>query len=966
MSIVRYDNDPLISDTVLIEIDTTDADGTAFNPYRVDTVTIYFLERNYADGSIREFTEADGQTTTYTSAYPVKTYGSADAPAWDSTAAADSELVRVDVDTDGNPLLGHFRLLWEPGLAREGDYFVCWTWTPLLAGTGLANYLRFYLAGDTRLTTTIPSHQTPPGKYEHLLDLYLPSMYKTLLATRDRTRDVLGRTNAAAAKGFSALEGLANQIVDLNDANVVHESMLPYLSNLFGMSLRGSSPALWRRQIKRAVPLYKRKGTLAGLTEAMTQANITVNAVTQYWQVASAATHSDGFRAEDGQTTFVLEKVPADPLDLTHFSVKVRFSGDPDYTDFSDADVTFDTADGITTMTWLGTPLAAGDYLLVHYRFATVDDDDAETYLQSLPLMDLRDETEVCYPRKNWNVHLIAESDPMFSVLCADRHPFHDPVVFGKVRTEFPYSENIYNMEEYNGSTRNSTAPCDIDLEFVDPCTHCLSSNISLDVEVSPLTDDRITEVVGVCKDYLPFHAVVHSINYSGGVNEYLLPPVESVDTYITADVEETVVGGNILFNRSIQPNVQNLRRDVLATATVAASGTGTGKNTNVCLYFPERHLEIDSIGLDPDNNVLHILSGLNAGQYQIENPAGSLADIVGGVPSVGPEPFPFHLSNVLYAGGGDVYQDDLVEFDDPAQPLTPYNVVSAQEGSPWKVVVSGGPHAGTYNVARVNNGRLAVTGWVGTSAVTGLTYDLRTAANATVVSGTTGRVAVTRRGRLEISGNLPDQYGVRPGDYLFYDDAYYQITETSGTHIAYLSGYAGGTSVGVPSLAVHRRLINAGVGYAGYRGFSLHTTVNHYSVLGVNQDVEDGNAIRNYLVLIGTNYYSIKTWEDTVGGDGKYKIELEGTPMPEWTTTGTAGVSYSLVRFAPNPVTVGGATFQVIDRRCPEAVTMQTETVASMSMAGPVLNAAQRGQPLELAGQQEAISIEIEWLDDQ
>jgi hypothetical protein len=90
MSIIRYDNDPLISDTVLIEIDTTDADGTAFNPYRVDTVTIYFLERNYADGSIREFTEADGQTTTYTSAYPVKTFGSADAPSVSTSTRTNS------------------------------------------------------------------------------------------------------------------------------------------------------------------------------------------------------------------------------------------------------------------------------------------------------------------------------------------------------------------------------------------------------------------------------------------------------------------------------------------------------------------------------------------------------------------------------------------------------------------------------------------------------------------------------------------------------------------------------------------------------------------------------------------------------------------------------------------------------------------------------------------------------------
>ena len=65
-----------------------------------------------------------------------------------------------------------------------------------------------------------------------------------------------------------------NQIIDLFDANVVNEKLLPFLSNLFSLKLKSNDPYLWRRQIKRAMPIFKKKGTISGLIESLDQSGI--------------------------------------------------------------------------------------------------------------------------------------------------------------------------------------------------------------------------------------------------------------------------------------------------------------------------------------------------------------------------------------------------------------------------------------------------------------------------------------------------------------------------------------------------------------------------------------------------------------------------------------------------------------------------------------------------------------------
>lgn len=986
MAIVNFDQYPLVTDTVLIPFETTDADGTLLDPYSVDKVVVYFLERNYGIGDINQFADTNLDPTGatqiyYSSAMPVKVYGTESMPAWLSSDTSEAVITKVDFDADGNALTGNFSIEWTPDLSREGDYFVCWTWTPIIAGQKISNYLRFTLNANTQISTSIPTHQTVPGKYETLLDLYLPETYKTFLSDSDVTPDVLNRLNLATAKGFSFLEDFVNQILDLSDANVVNVTMLPYLANLFNWKLKSDKSALWRRQVKRAVPLFKKKGTYSGLVEALDESNITLTNMTQYWQIQSSTILTESFIVNDTpQSSFVLTKTPLDPLDLVNFALEIRYNTDADYQSLTDDYVSFSTyGDGITTMTWLGdeqmvpVSLSPNDIVKVTYAYATVTNQTNEDAIQALPLMDQRDERDVCYPLKNWNVKLIAENDAMFDTLIPTRHPFHEDVIFGKVRTEFPYSENIYNMEEYNGSTRDSNKPCDIDLYFIDKCSACLSSNISLDVEVTPLTNDRIVEAKEVCNEFLPFHAVVHSINFNGGIEESLLPPVEELDVYITNIIEDNVMTGNMDFNRTIQPDIVNLKRNMLATASsVASASNGKGYNLAIGLYYPSFDFTPNFSGLNVNDNLLEILSGSNAGTYSVTNPNNSLVDIVEVLPlPFDSSPFPFNLSNHLYDGGVDILQDDYFVFSDASVTFAQYNIVSELEGTPWNIVVTSGPYAGTYAIHQVlPNNTLVINSWP-TTNITGLNYDLRTDTNVVVFSSVTGKVQVTSRGRLESSTSLITQYGIQVGDYLYYSGTAYKVIDLINDTDVYLLDWNNGTMVGIPSVTFYRRIVNSGVGYLNIRGMNLTTVANHYNTIGVSSALEDDNHLENFMVLIDTTYYQISSWSNTGDGEGRYDIVLNGLPIPQWGTFdmgGTTGVVYSIIQFSKtSPVTIGSTTIDRIDRRGNEVITSTIDTVSPMFMnlAGPILNSSNRGQPLEFTGQNEHITFEIEWQDE-
>jgi hypothetical protein len=951
MAVKTISENPTIVDTILIDIQTTDTDGNPITPYRVDQVVIYFVQRSFTSGEYKTYKEnVNGQEMTvyYTDAIPVKTFGDgAENPAWLSTDPSDAYIESVPFDEEGVAQTGVFRVTWNPLLENtmplEGDYMICWKWTPLPASPRQSAHISFIIYGDQQATTAIPSHISPPGKYEALLNQYTPYVFRGELASNDMSPSVLSRLNSAVGKGYNTLEDLVNQILDLIDANATHEALLPYLANLFKHKLWSDDPALWRRQIKRAMALNKKKGTLSGLIEALASAGITLNKLTRYWQIVSSSMWTESFVVGDS-TTFTLAKTAILPPD-SNFSVSLRGVGEEEYTPLSLNYVSFANVGNETVMTWVGSILSSsaitlvpGDIILVTYKYAPIISQTIEDYIKSLPLMDTRDETTFIYPPKNWNVHLIADDDVLFDLVIPQRHPFAPPVIWGKVRTEFAYSENIFNMDEYNGSVRDSNLPCDIDRTFIDTCSACQSSSISLDLEFEDISNDRITEAEEIIRGYIPFHAQVRAINYSSAINEYMPPPTEDVEILIHKVQNDYMVIGQGDFNRlipNLESDVGQFLRNELSTAATAASGTATGFNNEVVLYSPGVRFDYLNV---LTNNLLEILSGTNIGEYtlNVTDIGSSVIAINQSSPDSIPFPldtaaFTFRLSNKLWTdAAASIEQADLFTFSDDNINFTLTTILTEVNSvTPWKITINSGIYAGSYNIYDVlPNNTLVLSGWSGIVNASGLSYSLTRNDNTVVFSSYTGKMTVTRRGK--ITTEELESWGIIEGDWILYSGTQYQIVGFADSNKTqpYIFGYTSGNAAGI-TITIYRRLLDNTIGYVDVRGMYIITTPDYEALLQVQDGsnppatpVEISSFMGNYLVQIGSQYYAITGW------DGQ-TITIEG-PKTTWGLIGTS-VSFSLINYiVTSPIIAyDGAEFsEGVDRRGNEAINITTSMV--------------------------------------
>lgn len=928
MALLSINQNPTLLDTILFDIYTTDSAGNAMNPYMVNQVTIYFIERDYVSSNQEEYstTIQEFQTSfTYRDAVPIKVYGTTDFPAWLSSDTANAFLTQINFNADGDPEVGHFQLEWMPSTdsvnAREGDYFLCYTWTPIPAGDELSTLIQFYVGGSF-LTPTLPSHRTNPKKYPTMLERYTPEMFKLFLASGDVTPDVINRTNLAMADGFTEMETLANQIVDLLDANVIQEAFLPYLANMFRWQLRSDDPTLWRRQVRQAIPLYKKKGTLKGLKEALAESGVEFKGITYYWQLVSKSTWQDGFIVSNSNV-FCLSKV-ALALDSYNFHVYYRANGTATYQEVPLSYVSFSTTPGVneacventlsvTCVTWISTSitLQPGDVVVILYKIAEPADQQIESYIQTLPLADQRDFVTVTFPVLNWNERLIADDDVLFPVICPVKHPFAYPVVYGKIRTEFPYSEQIYNMDTYNGSIRDSNDPCDLDYTFYDTCSCCRSSKISLNVVIEDLSDDRITEVQSIIQEFVPFHTVVQTINYIGLQDDLIIPPIEEIECLIQYGIEDNIIFSQFDFDRLIlnAASYENIiKRDMLANANAVASGNdGVGSNIAVTIYCPG--VQFGEIGINNENNLLEILSGTNTGQYELASSySKSTADVLGLTQyPLDHSGFPFRFSNIQYEEvGASVYQDNLFIFSDPSVDFALFPI---PDGGSWTINVTSGMHTGSYPVVTVNsNNTLILSGWVG-SGDSNFNYQLNAVGGVNVTNGTSGQVAVNVRGRLQTQ-LIQTEYDVKKGDYVLLGGQQYSIiafvvrASMAINDNLYIDGYNGGDQVGVANIKILRRLLDNQVGYLDFRGMTLVTTINYETTLGIQNGqnpptiiLDNSEFTQNYLILIGTTYYQMTNINGTT-------IYLGG-PIVDWGLSGTSSIGYTIIWFQKIPTTI-------------------------------------------------------------
>ena len=998
VTIKKINEDPKVTDVILFELETPDSTNCfVADPFKVDNVTIYFVERDFLGNNFGEYDSSAQDTTLvdvvtaaqatfcdapteankilldqakanlaattlinkfhYKERIPVEIVGTDDFPAWISTDTTNARLTLVDEDADGNVQFGHYTYEWHPmGKVREGDYFICWTWTPLPAGSSLSAHTPFNLFGNPNAVTTIPNHVTATDKYEILLERYLPEMYKNIICDGDLTPDTTDKLNQAVAKGFTFLEDLTNQIIDLFDANALHESMLTYLSNLFDIRLRSSDPTLWRRQIKEAIPLFKKKGTLPALKDAFAQSGMVLDKYTQFWQIVSPYTWEESFDVDSTtDTVFVLEKDNIElPIDDTNFALWIREEGSDTYTSLTKDFVEFEIGtDCIVRMTWIGNQLSnpltiiKGDIIRVRYEYKDVPNSSEQTlqdFILTLPLQDQRDEADQVYPPKNWNIRLIDEEDPMFDVLVPGRHPFHDPIVFGFVRTEFPYSENIYNMEEYNGSTRPSFDACEINRDFLDPCGACLSSSYMVDVGIEELNNDRLLEAQDILDEFMPFHAQLHSINFSGEINEFVQSPTEEIDFLVNMDFTQLILSGqsNPFFTRIMDGGLPGqtwvIDRDDLADKTTVLSGKlGTGYNDHVAFVSPE--IELDGLGIAVFNHILEVLApSPNAGTYILSSTNNRLdgdphvARLGSGqaIEPLNESLFTFNLWNILYQQSiADITQDDLIEFSDSSIDYASLGVKSQWDsthtpdytGGAWKVLIPAFDST-AYEVEDIRDGVLILESrdTFPTIDTTGITYTLLDDLDASIDSGTTGDLDVTRRGFVNLKSPAlavdRDKY-ILAGDFLHYDfdGVDYEILEFQSPDKLWITGWTNGDVIGT-SIDTRRKLVDKAQGLFGYKGLRLITFSDHeaeFAIINGTNPVspltDEDRFKENFMFKIGNDFYRIEEWDGS-------NVVLAGKEQ-NWTTSDAGGtvVAYSIVQFTKKAVNVQFTVFDHLDR---------------------------------------------------
>lgn len=595
MNYVKHNDSPRVDDTVGFIIETYDDNGVLKNPYVVEKITIYYIEKNAHKNErniiTHEFNQdleeahahlhdlvqkepseenlnrlgalqlrmketARVKTLSYSNALVVM---ETPAPIW----TQDKKVHKISNAEDGK-----FMFFWIPKDMREGSYLIRWYWKSLEDGKTRSAEKLFTLYPSNQKVNSIYRKFVPREKYNFLFDKYIPPMYQVKTTPNDITPEVLVKLNKAVAQGLLELDDLAVGLIDIINPTYIPEGFLPAMANLFNIELRSTNPNAWRNQIKHALPLFKRKGTFDGLFQALDKAGIKLLKLTNLWQVISPYTWIDGFVIDKdilgNDIIGYLSKRPTENIEL---EVSIKSSETKECFILASNIITLQEVlipESKIAVIWNGTNqkesinLFDGDVVKVRYNYNTIPEDakNVENYIESLPLADQRNETRIKYPIKNWNVKLIEEDDPMFDLLVPEREGFHNPVTFGKIRTTFLYSEKAFNMDAYNGSLYNSNNPCDMDKDFVDPCSGGQSSKFNVHLELDQADDEKIKEAEEIITDYAPFHAILHNMKITSRTTDFVVSPIEKIKSEVKNN--KTITGDKIGCNESIYCQIKH------------------------------------------------------------------------------------------------------------------------------------------------------------------------------------------------------------------------------------------------------------------------------------------------------------------------------------------------------------------------------------------------------------------------
>lgn len=921
-------------------------------------------------------------------------------PAWLNPDFVDDELrekvIRDNVleiyKENNEEQVGKFVLYWDAYGCREGDYFICWNWTPNLAGGTLSGHMMFSIMNDTKATSSIPIYRTKEDKYEILMDRYLPSMFKSVLSDSDLSPFVLQELNNSVAKGFTFLEDFANQIIDLLDANSIQEQMLPLLSNLFNLSLKSNDPTRWRKQSKKAIRNFKKKGTISGLKSALSDAGFELNRFTRLWQVKSKYTHQEYFE-KINSNTFELSKQIIKPINEDHFELYIRKNSG--WEELSDEYVEIITDNNKDYINWIGdeasTPiiLEKGDSIRILYQFSQIpsEEEDLELYIRSLPLMDLRDEKNQKYPPKNWNTRVLDYDDPLFDRIVIKKHPIADLIIWGKIRTEFPYSENVYNMEEYNGSTRDSINACDIDKDFIDPCQDCQASVFSVDVGIEDLSNDRIIECKKTIEEFVPFHSLVHTINFTGYNNEFVKPPFEQIEILMRYSTEDVLLSGDAqkIFNRFLpRSDFSNVKRNILSQVNDETGlVSGSGYNKSIFLYAPNFTSKLDlenqnfvnktnkpyklnistsNVTNDPyeSSNLLEILSpSNNSGVY-------SVVDYGKGYFEINPEnftninepldksQFEFRISNKIYESTLDIEQKDFYTFTSKYD-FSKIKIKNKKEyQNPDKLRITASGVTLEYDILEILPDNKLIIDGPDDSLNFNIGNNWEIENESGLINGSDGVFSIKRRGCININFDK-----IKVGDYVLHNNNQYRINSIKNDKV-YIENYQEGNEGGA-NVSFYRRIVENCVGQLDYFGLVLETSINYENEFKIQNGknnlsiaTKPTNFKENYLIFIDSNYYSILEIDENL-------IYLGG-PNKDWTTLGTE-LDFTIYKFTNLPLNIeskdfpSGYSFDEVLRKDNDIIYS-----SSTSMITTELLNKSDSNIVDTTNQQESININIEY----
>jgi hypothetical protein len=994
------------------------ADGTFnFDPYKVDTIKIYFVERNlnavknqstivqeYDLNLQRRYAEAfqkwsetqneqdyiDAQNLKYqldASIVSNQIYysetdvvfkaGSDSDPIWSRYGDNTNSIINKVTDPVGIIKNGIFRFLWSPdGSVREGEFYLCYTWTPEFGSDTLSDYIHFYVGSDVKNEVTNPSNLVPANKYEQLLDVYTPEMYKLNYAKEDISVETIDNLNKSIAQGFTVLENLALQMEFLMDANVVQEPLLVYLANLFGINLRTNDPTLWRRQIKTAIPKFKRKGTLGALQHALSEANIRLLKFDQLWLTGSDFVFTESLQYT-GLNSFELTRVSLSVVDA-YFSLEYRTR----YDDYSVAPLTnikITTSNGVSTMVWVGPPLNNGDHIKITYQikpFENQNQIDIHDYILTLPLADSRNDKYFDYPKKDWNTRLISELDPMFSIIVSTKNPFYNDVKFGKIRTIFPYSENVYNMDEYNGSLRDSTNPCDIDKDFLEPCRSTISPYFDLDVEIDNLSTFRITECINIINEYIPFHATLNNLNFQGTFHDFVLPPEENIKMLLTYRGSEFVIAGmaQVLFNRSMfqGTGINEVLRDALATQTTLETGSTRFFNQYINLFCSDINFERVGITKTASNSLLEILSpNIYAGEYTVTNANKNYIEIVETLPElINDSPFGFRISNITISDTSFVItKSNMYKIFDSAIDFSEYDIKSLWDvangyaSNCWKIKLVSTD--ATYNILSFVNNifTLEDDGTLSDVAATGVEFELLNASDEGVVTSTNGNYTVELMAKVTPSVglgivNISDFVSASTYFYKDSDSTQYEFYSLDSTDPAsfFISGWNSGS--GTFSGKILQRVVDNAIGSLSYYGMKVYKPGSWPNFDNPDTTLIDTqNFKENYILVVNDiPYYFI---DYTVDSDNCLRI---GGDFNNWGTTNTAGTleNYTLLQFDKSSAAFFGYDLYDISRNGQEVINYMVETGSGSFALNLASMSANNNLPIQQQGQDPGISEKV------